>query len=239
MNTEPSFDKYLTYIGTQLGPGGKVGRSRGAERRPPAITISREAGAGGIPVAERLADYLRSHGPKTERPWTVFDKNLVEQVLTDHSLPREVARYMPEDRISQIRDMVEEALGLHPSSWTLLRQTTETILHLAELGNVILVGRAANVITVSLENVFHVRLIGSLEVRVKLIQDYFKLSRKTAAACVKKEDSGRKRYLRRHFHRNVDDPLLYHVIINTDRFSFDETTRLIGDAVLRRFYGAT
>ena len=166
----------------------------------------------------------------------MFDKNLVEQVLADHKLPREIARYMPEDRVSQIRDMVEEMLGLHPSSWTLLRQSTETIRHLAELGNVILVGRAANVITANLENVFHVRLVGSIAARVKLLEEFFKMNHKAALQLMKKEDRGRRSFLKRHFHKQIDDPLLYHLVINTDRLSYEEATRLIGNAVLDKFY---
>jgi len=37
----------------------------------------------------------------------------------------------------------------------------ETILHLAEQGNVILIGRGANLVTRELQHVFHVRLVGS------------------------------------------------------------------------------
>jgi cytidylate kinase len=235
MENRPSFEKCLAFIGAELESSGKPGRAA-RKQVEPAIAISRQAGAGGIPIAEHLAEYLREHGPKTPRPWTVFDKNLVEQVLADHNLPREIARYMPEDRISQISDMVEELLGLHPPSWTLLRQATETILHLAELGNVILVGRGANVIMAQLANVFHVRLVGSEQARVKLVEEYYHLSHKAAVEFMKKEDRGRRRFLRRYFHRDVADPLLYHLTINTDRFSHEEATRLIGDAVLHKFY---
>ncbi len=235
MTDKSSFEKCQRYIGAQLASGGKAARGE-SKRREPAITISRQTGAGGIPIAEHLAEYLQTHGPKTPRPWTVFDKNLVDQVLADHDLPKEIARYMPEDRISQIDDMVEELLGLHPPSWTLLRQSTETILHLAELGNVILVGRAANVITAQLDHVFHVRLVGSPAVRVKLVEEFYHLSRKAALDFMRKEDRGRQRYVKRYFHQNIDDPLLYHLIINTDRLSQEEATRLIGDAVLHKFY---
>jgi cytidylate kinase len=234
MNGKSSFEKCLGYIGAQIGSGNKRGQPR--KRPEPTVAISRQTGAGGIPIAEHLAEYLQAHGPKTQRPWTVFDKNLVEQVLADHNLPKEIARYMPEDRISQISDMVEELLGLHPPSWTLLRQTTETILHLAELGNVILVGRAANVITAQLSNVFQVRLVGSEAARVKLVEEFYHLSPKAALDFMRKEDRGRRRYLKRYFHWNIDDPLLYHLVVNTDRLSFEEATRLIGDAVLHKFY---
>ena len=83
--------------------------------------------------------------------------------MEDHDLPERVARFMPEDRASEISDTMEELFGLHPPSWLLVRKVTETILHLAELGNVILIGRGAAVITANLDHVFHVRLIGSLE----------------------------------------------------------------------------
>jgi Cytidylate kinase-like family len=236
MNGKSSFDKCLVYIGAQLESGSKNLRGQSRKRIEPSVAISRQTGAGGIPIAEHLAEYLQSHGPQTQRPWTVFDKNLVQQVLTDHNLPQEIARYMPEDRVSQISDMVEEVLGLHPASWTLLWQTTETILRLAALGNVILVGRAANVITGQLDNVFHVRLVGSETERVKLVEEFYHLNHRAALEFMRKEDRGRQRYLKRYFHRDIDDPLLYHLIINTDRISYEDATQLIGDSVLHKFY---
>jgi cytidylate kinase len=236
MNESQSFGKCLAFIGAQLEADTKSGPVARRERQEPTITISRQTGAGGMPIAEHLAEYLQRHGPKTQRPWTVFDKNLVEQVLADHKLPREIARYMPEDKISQISDMVEELLGLHPSSWTLLRQTTETILHIAQLGNVILVGRAANVVTAELEHVFHVRLVGSAEKRVKLVEEYYSLNHKAALAFMRKEDKGRERFVKKHFGKDINDPLLYHITINTDRVSYEEATRLIGEAVIHKYY---
>jgi len=51
----------------------------------------------------------------------------------------------------------------------------------------------------------------------------------------KKKDEGRRRYLKDNFDKDIDDPLLYHVIINTDLVQHDEAARLIGDEVIRRF----
>ena len=236
MSESLSFGKCLAFIGAQLEADSRTGPVVRRERQHPAITVSRQTGAGGKPIAASLAEYLQRHGPKTQRPWTVFDKNLVEQVLADHKLPREIARYMPEDKISQISYMVEELLGLHPSSWTLLHQTIETILHLAQIGNVILVGRAANVVTTGLEHVFHVRLVGSEEKRVKLVEDYYSLGHKAAVAFMRKEDRARERFVKKHFGKDINDPLLYDLTINTDRVSFEEATRLIGETVIHKYY---
>jgi hypothetical protein len=238
MNEKLALEKCQTYIDAQLEFGSRTGSTRAGRRREPAIAISRQTGAGALRTAEELAAYLQEHGPKGKPPWTVFDRNLVEQVLQEHNLPQQLAQYMPEDRVSQISDMVEELLGLHPPSWTLLRQTTETILHLAELGNVILIGRGANVITAKLDNVFHARLIGSEEVRVGRVEEHYRLEHKPALEFLRKADRGRKRYLRRYFHQNIDNPLLYHLTLNTDRLTVSQAAELLGDAVIRKFYRA-
>ena len=102
-------------------------------------------------------------------------------------------------------------------------------------GRVILLGRGANVITSKLSNGFHVRLVASLEKRVEYVQETQHLGRKAAKQFVEKQDRGRRRYLKRYFDADLDDPLLYDLTINTERISFDEAARMIGEAVLGRF----
>lgn len=230
MKATIGLDRCLTFINTQLQPAAGVPAYRDGQRRR-AITISRQSGSGGHAVAARLVELLRAQDPGGERPWTVFDRNLVEKVIEDHHLPGRLARFMPEDRISEISDMMDELFGLHPSSWTLVHQTAETILHLAELGNVILIGRGANLITRKLDYVFHVRLIGSEEKRVAYIQKLEQVSYREAQAMVRREDRGRSRYLKKYFHEDIHNPLLYHQIINTDLVAYDDAAAMIASAV--------
>jgi cytidylate kinase len=232
MIAQHGLERCRTFINTQMKPAG--GAVAAAKARVPtrAVTISRQTGSGAHSVAEKLAALLQARSPKGACPWTVFDRNLVEKVLDDHNLPQRLAQFMPEDRVSEIADTMDELFGLHPQSWTLVRETTDTILRLAELGNVILIGRGATVITSRLDCVFHVRLVGSLETRVKYIRELNHLSEKAARDLVRREDRGRERYLKKYFHANLDDPLLYHLTINTDLVPHDEAARLIADAVL-------
>src|SRR4029079_8916361 len=97
-------------------------------------------------------------------------------------------RIMPESQRSLLDDTVEELLGLHPSSWTLVQQTTETVWHLAKMGNVILLRRRANASTSRLQTVFHVRLVASLEKRAKRVQEVYDLTPAAALEFTKKED---------------------------------------------------
>ena len=231
MNVEAGLERCLSFIQCQLQPPQRPlpAYRNGAERR--AITISRQAGSGGHAVAEKLLELLPAHTPEGTCPWTVFDRNLVEKVLEDHHLPKRLARFMPEDRISEISDTMDELFGLHPPSWTLVHKTSETILHLAELGNVILIGRGAAVITRRLDYVFHVRLVGSLERRVQHILEVEHISHKAAQELVLRGDQGRRRYLRKYFNQDNDDPLLYHLIINTDQVPYEEAARMIAYAI--------
>lgn len=234
MDTQIGLERCLTFINCQLQPPSQRAAAYrdGAERR--AITISRQAGSGGHMVAEHLVQYLQARSPEGGCPWTVFDRNLVEKVLEDHHLPNRLARFMPEDRITEMADTMDELFGLHPSSWTLVRQTADTVLHLAELGSVILIGRAGAVITAKLDYVFHVRLVGSLERRVKHIQEVNDLSGKAARDFVRQEDLGRRRYLKKYFNKDIDDPLLYHLVINTDLVPYEEAAAMIAEAVMPR-----
>jgi cytidylate kinase len=226
------YERCLSFINCQLSPGGRSGNDPSSH---PAITISRMTGSGGRTVAAELAELLQTHAPG-HCPWTVFDRNLMEKVLEDHHLPGRLARFAPENRKSLAGDVIEELLGLHPSSWTLRQQTAETVLRIARMGNVILVGRGANVITAGLDNVFHVRLVGSVPRRVLRVQEANDLSRADALKFLRNEDSGRKRYLRQHFKKDIADPLLYHLIMNTDRIESHEAALLIGEEVIRRFH---
>ncbi len=224
------YEKCLSYINCQLQPGEKSVEPA----IKPAITLSRQAGAGGRTVAGKLAEYMQSHIPAACQ-WTVFDKNLMAKVLEDHHLSQRVAKYEPESHKPFFRDWMEETLELHPSTWTMVRQIAETIWQLASMGNVIIVGRGAAVVTAPLKNAFHVRLVGSPERRLARVQEVYHLDAAAAADYVKVEDKGRARYLKDHYHRDIDDPQLYDLIINTDRSGYDEAARLIGDAVIHRF----
>ncbi len=201
----------------------------------PAITISRQCGAGGHTVASKLAEYLQPHAPSGCQ-WTIFDRNLIKKVLEDHSLSVRLAELLPESSKSRLSEMVEKLRGKHPPSASkIVEQSVETIWQLAAGGHVILVGRAANVITAKLKNMFHVRLVGSLENRIEQVEEIYDFDRRAALAYIKSQDEAKRLYLKEYFGQDIDDPQIYHLIVNTDRISYGDTAKLIGDAVLNWF----
>jgi len=197
------------------------------------VTISRQAGCGAVRVAEKLAEYLQQHAPPQSAPWTIFDRNLMDQVLADHNLPAYLAKTLPEDRMSALEDMIAEIVGARPTVQKLVLQTTETVLKFADLGGVIIIGRGGNIITAKLPHVLHVRLVAPLDDRVERIcRDDHKTPAEARKFCIEEEQS-RARYLKTYFNADINDPVNYHLIVNTSRVGCDNSAKLIGDAVLR------
>lgn len=223
-------ERCFSFIHAQLGSAGRV-TYLGPTGPRWFVTIARQSGCGAHVTGAKLAELLEARCPAGPAPWTVFDRNLVERVIEDHHLPKRFEKFMPEDRTTEIADVMDELFDLHPSSWTLVHKTSETILRLAELGNCILIGRAAAIVTSKLEHGLHVRLIGSPEKRIERMMHFEEIDRAAARALVAEQDRARQRYGWKYFHKDLTDSLLYHLVINTDLFSCDQAAHLIAEGL--------
>lgn len=224
-------EKCHAYLNAQFGmtPAERAAQNRRYRRT--AVTLSRLCGARATSIGHCLADRLGAKGGG--EPWAVFDDNLVRQVLKEHDLPQRLAKFMPEDVPSLVDDALCELLGVHPSDWTMVQHTADTIYRLAALGRVIIVGRGGNMITRHMPSVLHVRLVGGLDRRVAQVARAMRLSEADARAHVVGKDRARRRYVMAHFDRDIDDPLGYDLVLNTDTISDEEAARAIAALVLK------
>ena len=236
MTSESTEARTLAFIAAHLGAN-PDGPPKARQKRRPVVTVSRQTGAGGRSFGEALCGWLEKYQPKGKGPWVLVDKELVDKILEDDALPDRLATWSPEDHLSGVSFVIEELLGLHRATWRPIQETTETILRLAEMGNVVLVGRGANVILAHRPQTFHVRLVASTESRVENVAELRGLSTKKALAYVEAEDKARQRFIRRYFQVDVNDPLLYNLVVNVDRTPLDEAARIVGEAVLARQEG--
>lgn len=222
-----SANPFLSFISSQFKSGSEVGTP---VRR--AVTISRQAGCGALVVAEKLAHYLQRHTAGDDRPWKVYDSNLIDKVLADHDLPPYLSKFLREDRVSQLEDLMADVLGALPPTATVVQHVTETMHQLVGIGNVILIGRGGNVVTAKLPHVFHVRLVAPLNQRIEHCIEAYHMTREKASRFCPAEDSARQRYFRKYLNAEIDDPLLYHMVINTGQMGYDAAAKVIADAVL-------
>lgn len=198
-----------------------------------AVTISRMAGCGAVYVAEKLASYLDQHAPAPGVKWTVFDRQLMQKVLADHHLPTHLMKILSEDRVSFVQDTLADIFNVHPTADKMVKLISETILQLAEVGNVIIVGRGANIVTAKMPHVLHVRLVANLEDRIERVcREYNKTPEAARRYCLD-EDPARTRYIKTYFKTDINDPLHYHLVINTSKLGYEQVAQMIGDALLK------
>lgn len=203
----------------------------------PVVTISREAGARANSVAQALVSELDASKviPKN-RPWTVFNQDLLDYCIHEHHLPERTSEYFPEDKPEEIRALIGELLGLHAGLYTDLHKVAESIRRLAEAGNAIIVGRGANMVSADLKHAVHIRLVGDKKNRVRHFAKLHNLSLEKAADEVAKRDRARKRYLKANFKCDIDDPCIYDLVINTDRYTDDAVAKIIRTSLEQKYH---
>ncbi len=201
----------------------------------PFITISRQTGAGARSLGQRFQRLLDVEMPMADNQWALFDRNLVQTAMREHGLPERFSRYLPEDHVSEIGSLIGELLGLHPPIWELNQDVFETLIHLANLGGVVLVGRGSNIVTRKLMHGFHLRLVAGREARIKRSANYYRISTKEAAEFIDYEDKARGIWVRENFGEDINDPGCYDLCINTDRISVGDAATLVVEEMKRKF----
>lgn len=200
----------------------------------PFVTFGHETAAGASTIGHLLVSLLDQSFPEEGQGWVFLDKDLLAHVLATHHLPEHLANYLPEDKVSEIKSIIGELVGLHPSLWELEHKVSEAIMQLAYLGHVVIAGRAAYLITQSLFGGFHVRLVASPEIRVERMMQLLHCSAAVAATHIRETDHARQRFVRTRFGQDVDDPHIYDLVINTDRVTPMAGARLIVEAMRNR-----
>ncbi|HKT60600.1 MAG TPA: cytidylate kinase-like family protein, partial [Gemmatimonadales bacterium] len=191
------------------------------------ITISRQFGAGGSIVARQVAERLG---------WRVVDNELVEQVAARAGLsPEHVAER--EERVSTFVERLARTLAAAspdvfppPESagavvdvpeTDLVRITEKVVAEVAAQGRVVLVGRAAPAVLSREADALHVKLVAPRAFRIQVAADRLGCAGDKAAAVLDRTDRMRERYLREYYRRDWNDPVNYHLVLNTGVLGFD------------------
>ena len=110
--------------------------------------------------------------------------------------------------------------------------TTAVIEDLAAGGNVVIIGRASNIILKNYSDVLHVGLIAPLEFRINTIVEREHFSPSEAKIHVMNTEKARVAYFRKFFKVHPDDPNLYDLVLNMDKMSVESATEIISHSVV-------
>lgn len=198
------------------------------ERANPTVTLTREFGCEGYPVAERLQVVLEK---RCGKPWVVMDRALLDEVARDHNLSEEILRNLGvKNRF--LDDMLSTFTPRWKSDKDYYRLLCRQIVALATEGNVILVGRGASILTQDTGNCYHFRIIAPMSFKVKSVAARCGLSADQAQDMVREKQRQRDAFLMDFLGRNIADPTLYHLVFNNARFSAGEIAALMADVVM-------
>src|SRR5687768_787505 len=136
----------------------------------PFVPSSRQAGAGGTTLAQRLVDRLNEIDRDPQRPWTCWDRELVERVVADHHVAQELIDSLEDVHRTWLEEFftgLSFAEGTEQADeLTVYHRVAATIRALAQLGRVVIVGRGGVCITRNMPGGAHVRLVAPPKDRV-------------------------------------------------------------------------
>ncbi|MGQ9505444.1 MAG: cytidylate kinase-like family protein [Thermogutta sp.] len=187
----------------------------------PYITISRQAGAGAEEVARAVGERLG---------WEVVDKNVLDAIAKSFCLERSQLENLDESSGNWVRDTFGLWLDPHLISADKFLTCLERVVWMtARKGNVVFVGRGVRFLLPD-EFGLAVRLVASEKYRVQRIQNEKGMSESAARRFVHELEQSRKQFVQRFFHKNVDDPQCYDVVINVERWGVEQSAELIVSA---------
>ncbi|MDP2877150.1 MAG: cytidylate kinase-like family protein [Holophaga sp.] len=185
----------------------------------PTITISREYGCEGYPLAELLKIRLES---ATDEPWNIFDKALVAKVASDDKLSSELLTHLGDE--SQAMDVLRTHFGYltHNEAYAVL---VKHLVQIAATGNAIIVGRGAAVACQDLKNCFHFRLEGSFAFRVSTLAQRLGIPPTEAETIVRTQSKLREKFISECLQQDITSPHWYDAVFNNERQSLEAIAR--------------
>jgi len=184
----------------------------------PIVTISRQRGSGGRHTAGLLAEKLG---------YDFLHREVIDKICESTGYRRKIIESL-DDKARHWIELWFEGIfkGPYVDASDYFKHLYRVIMSIAEHGGVVVVGRCANFI-VAADRGFHVRVVCPLSKRIDTLVKYQNFNREDAEREIKEFDRSRAELVRRNFHRDINDPMAYDLIINTGYVDCDHALQLI------------
>ena len=217
-------------ISTSMRPSPADAKGRRLPAPLPFVTIARQAGAGGVTLAQVLVKHLNEPDPP-KQPWGAFDRELVERVAADHQISASLIDSLGEASSSWLSEFFAglrfSDKGQLANELQVFRRVAQTIRALAQVGRVVIVGRGGAYITRNMPGGVHVRLVAPLEHRIKASAERHQLSQAEAADHIRQFDQNRQAFYKRYWPDQTQGPELFTATLNTSDLDEDQLIECI------------
>lgn len=202
------------------------------QKKPaPCFTIAREFGCQAYPLAEELIK--RFNARVAGEPWVVIGRQIIDEVA-------ELSGYTAE-QIEKSQDTPPSLKAIFSMFLDNSRaEETEIFAHMktvirnfARRGNCVLVGRGAVFAAQNLPNCIHLRLVAPQAFRIQNIMQSHKLNEVEAAKYIELHQKQRDAFVHRFAEGQLEDPALYHLVINNSRMGVEKIAELVEEYMIR------
>lgn len=187
---------------------------------PRIITVSRSSGSRGMYLAGKLAKELGCQ---------LLTREHIDLIANSVENRERIQASLDDKSRAWLQEKMKKLRPSHATGSNYACNLYESILPMGRLGGVLLVGRGANYI-LGLNWGFHIRVVCDVNKRIANYIRYNKMSREDAAKIIRKSDKERRKFMKRLYDAEIDDPHYYDVVINSEFVDFEELVPCLASA---------
>ena len=194
------------------------------------LTVSRQFGAGGKTLADRIAQRLG---------YTVATEAIIEQLAESARIsPKGISDLdteqgwscPPASGIMAAGRFIERLL--HPQrnfmdGQVYLQLLREIVPKIAERGNTVIVGRGAQFILRGFPDTYHILLVAKMPDRIRFMIDHYNLLLPEAKRIVRRQDRRRQRLMQLLYQDDFDRPWNYDLVLNMSKLTMQSAAAMV------------
>jgi cytidylate kinase len=192
----------------------------------PFITIAREPGSGGAPIARAVAKAL---------VFKCIDEQIVDEIARSTKKRKDVIKGIDEKKRTALQDMVHSMMNReYVDDIKYVTELAKVILTYAHQGNAVILGRGANFIT-PFSKGLHVNITAPYAVRVERAMKYEGLNQRQAKKVIADTEKERRDFVHQYLKRDLTKSNAYDLTINTAYFDVNQARDIILSAFYQKF----
>ena len=205
----------------------------------PVVTIRGSLGSGAPEIGRQVAGLLHAD---------FVDREIIAKVAARLNRQEQdvMAKEMPPSTVlGRIAEALERTLpfgvgfeGAYLTAWEIplndarYFQALESVVkELARNRSIVIQGRGSQFILKDDPKALHVLVVAPREARLKRVMQDLKLDLETAKQEIARFDNSSRQFVKRYFKAELEDPVHYDLVINSERLSFQAATSLVVDAL--------
>jgi cytidylate kinase len=192
----------------------------------PIITVSRDPGSGGAPIAKIVSQKLG---------FTFYNKKLVTEVAKSAKAREGIIQDIDEKQRSLMEDFIQNSLNPeYVSEQRYMKNLAKVILAINQHGKAVILGRGSNFM-VPAAFALRVRVTAPYRVCVARAVQYEGVPYSRAREIINKVMAERAGFVKQYFSKDISNPKYYDLTLNTAYMTIEDAVHLVITAFKRKF----